>query len=59
MQIVEVNERLVGEPELVRTHPRTEGFVAMVLPKIPDGLEELKERLEPVEEDEGGDSAVT
>ena len=51
-KIVEVNERLVAEPELVRTHPGTEGFVAMVLPKIPDGLKELRERLECVEEKE-------
>ena len=51
-KIVEVNERLVAEPELVRTHPGTEGFVAMVLPKIPDGLKELRERLECVEEEE-------
>ena len=43
-KIVEVNERLVAEPDLVRTHPGTEGFVAMVLPKIPDGLKELRER---------------
>ena len=51
-KIVEVNERLVAEPELVRTHPGTEGFVAMVLPKIPDGLKELRERLECVEEED-------
>ena len=51
-KIVEVNERLVAEPELVRTHPGTEGFIAMVLPKIPDGLKELKERLECIEEEE-------
>ena len=51
-KIVEVNERVVAEPDLVRTHPGTEGFVAMVLPKIPDGLKELRERLECVDEDD-------
>ena len=56
-KIVEVNERLVAEPDLVRTHPGTEGFVAMVLPKIPDGLKELRERLECVDEDDQ-DSSV-
>ena len=47
-----MNERLVAEPDLVRTHPGTEGFIAMVLPKIPDGLKELRERLECVDEDD-------
>ena len=51
-KIVEANERLVAEPELVRTHPGTQGFIAMVLPKIPDGLKELRERLECVEGEE-------
>ena len=52
-----MNERLVAEPDLVRTRPGTEGFVAMVLPKIPDGLKELRERLECVDEDDQ-DSSV-
>ena len=51
-----MNERLVAEPDLVRTYPGTEGFIAMVLPKIPDGLKELREKLECVEEDDQGSS---
>jgi glycine cleavage system H lipoate-binding protein len=44
-KIVEVNERLVNDPDLVRTDPCGAGYVAMVLPKVPDGLDELKQRL--------------
>ncbi len=44
-KIVEVNERLVKEPQLAATHPTTEGYIAMVLPKIPDGLKEVKDKL--------------
>ena len=56
-KIVEVNERLVAEPDLVRTHPGTEGFVAMVLPKIPDGLKELRERMMECAEDDNDEVA--
>ena len=52
-----MNERLVAEPDLVRTHPGTEGFVAMVLPKIPDGLKELRERMMECAEDDNDEVA--
>ena len=48
----------MAEPDLVRTHPGTEGFVAMVLPKIPDGLKELRERMESAEDNDEGAGAI-
>ena len=44
-KLVEVNQRLVEEPGLVVSHPMTLGYVAVVLPRIPDGVEDVKKRL--------------
>ena len=44
-KLVEVNERLVKEPNLVGSHPLTLGYVAVVLPKIPEGVDDVKKKL--------------
>ncbi len=46
---MEVNERLMTNPNLLKEKPFTEGYVAIVLPKIPEGIQELKSRLVPEE----------
>ena len=44
-KLIEVNERLVKNPELILEKPFSDGYIAIVLPKIPEGVEELKKRL--------------
>lgn len=44
-KIVEINPKLVERPELIRDDPRGEGYVAILLPKLPDGILEMKEML--------------
>ena len=49
-KLVEVNERLVSQPQLLGDSPLTLGYVAVVLPRIPDGVEDVKKRLEASED---------
>ena len=44
-KLIEINDSVVKNPQLIRTAPLTEGHIGVVLPKLPDGLAELKNRL--------------
>ena len=44
-KLIEINELVVKNPQLIREAPATQGHIAILLPKIPEGLAELKNRL--------------
>jgi len=44
-KVVEVNARLVEEPDLVRTSPQSDGFVAILLLRLKEGAEDVKRTL--------------
>ena len=44
-KLVEINERVIKNPQLIVQKPLTEGHIAIILPKLPEGLDDLKKRL--------------
>jgi glycine cleavage system H lipoate-binding protein len=44
-KLIEINESVVKNPRLIQTSPTTDGHIGLILPKLPDGLAELKARL--------------
>ena len=44
-KLIEINESVVKNPDLIRTSPTSTGHIGVILPKLPDGLIELKTRL--------------
>ena len=44
-KLIEINELVVKNPQLIREAPATQGHIGILLPKIPEGLAELKNRL--------------
>jgi len=52
-KLIEINDNVVKNPQMIVHHPLSKGYVAIILPKLPDGLLELKEKLT-LEEDELG-----
>jgi len=51
-KLIEINQRLVQEPDLLRTHHLTEGWIAILMPKITE-YATLLEHLQPL--DNAGD----
>ncbi len=51
-KLIEVNDRLVREPNLLRDRPLADGFVAIVLLKIPEGIDDLRKRMVAEEEED-------
>jgi len=44
-KLIEINESVVKDPQLIQTSPTSSGHIGVILPKLPDGLTELKTRL--------------
>lgn len=51
-KLIEINENVVKSPELILQDPQGEGFIAIILPKLPDGLQDMKTRLERLDNEE-------
>jgi glycine cleavage system H lipoate-binding protein len=44
-KLIEINDLVVKNPQLIREAPSTHGHIGVLLPKLPEGLAELKKRL--------------
>ena len=49
-KIIEINEHVIKEPGLIVSEPFSGGFIAVILAKIPEGVEEMQSRLVTEEE---------
>lgn len=45
-KLLETNDRLAEQPELVQTKPATEGFIAIMMPKLDNLKDQLKELID-------------
>nr|ACO15502.1 F54F2.7 [Caligus clemensi] len=41
-KLVEVNKSLLNDPQALKRYPQGQGFIALILPNLPEGLAQLK-----------------
>ena len=44
-KLIEINESVVKDPKLIQAAPTSNGHIGLILPKLPDGLADVKARL--------------
>ncbi len=44
-KLIGINQALIGRPDLLVSDPLGDGHIAIVLPKIPEGIDDIKKRL--------------
>lgn len=42
-KLIEINENLITKPSLIQTHPSTQGYIAILMPKLTNLSEQMSE----------------